>query len=190
MAQDLLDRLEKLDSESLQSLGKYTAEQRERWKPRVNQLHLSSRTLTDLANAQFLADFPDQENQNFMDKPLGQVWSAIAVNNIKALESGQSYELLALNSSDTPLQMTGHLEPGRGKAYALLMADAKFMEVKLDAPTDTLISVYSPTGKEFLLENSRLHQWSGLLSETGYYEFVVMSKAKQALDYQLSIRVW
>jgi len=190
MAQQLLDQLEKLDPTALSSLGKYTPEQRETWKPRVNQLHLSSRTLMDLVNVQFLAAFPDQENQDVLDKPLGQVWSAIAVNQLKSLESGQNYELLTLNTNETPLQVSGHLEVGGGKAYALPIPEGKFMEVKLDAPNDALISVYSPTGKEVILENSRLHQWSGLLSESGHYEFVVMSKGKQPLDYQLNIRVW
>jgi serine/threonine-protein kinase len=144
----------------------------------------------DLVNVQFLAAFPDQENQDVLNKPLGQVWSAIAVNQLKSLESGQNYELLTLNTNETPLQVTGHLEVGGGKAYALPIPEGKFMEVKLDAPNDALISVYSPTGKEVILENSRLHQWSGLLSESGHYEFVVMSKGKQPLDYQLNIRVW
>ena len=190
MAQQLLEQLEKLDPTALSSLGKYTSEQRETWKPRVNQLHLSSRTLMDLVNVQFLAAFPDQENQDVLNKPLGQVWSAIAVNQLKSLESGKNYELLTLNTNETPLQVRGHLEGGEGKAYALAIPEGKFMEVKLDAPNDALISVYSPTGKEVILENSRLHQWSGLLSESGHYEFVVMSKGKQPLDYQLNIRVW
>jgi serine/threonine-protein kinase len=190
MAQQLLDQLEKLDPTALSSLGKYTPEQRETWKPRVNQLHLSSRTLMDLVNVQFVAAFPDQENQDVLNKPLGQVWSAIAVNQLKSLESGKNYELLTLNPNETPLQVTGHLEGGEGKAYALAIPEGKFMEVKLDAPNDALISVYSPTGKEVILENSRLHQWSGLLSESGHYEFVVMAKGKQPLDYQLNIRVW
>lgn len=190
MAQQLLDQLEKLNPTALSSLGKYTPEQQETWKLRVNQLHLSSRTLMDLVNVQFLAAFPDQENKDVLNKPLGQVWSAIAVNQLKSLESGKNYELLTLNANETPLQVTGHLEGGEGKAYALPIPEGKFMEVKLDAPNDALISVYSPTGKEVILENSRLHQWSGLLSESGHYEFVVMSKGKQPLDYQLNIRVW
>ncbi|MEB3248912.1 MAG: protein kinase [Merismopediaceae bacterium] len=192
-AQELLAQLATLSPDTLKPLGQYTLADRDALKPRVNQLYLSSRSLNSLVNARFLSFFPDQDKQDLppvIETPLGQVWTAIALDTLKNLEARTNYQLLTLDNNETPLDVTGQLTPGTGQAYALSLPEGKFMEVKLDAPADTLISVYSPTGQETLLENARLHQWSGLLNEAGYYEFVVTSLAKQPSSFQLKIRVW
>ena len=125
-----------------------------------------------------------------MDQPLGQVWHAIAFDMVKSLEAKQNYELLTKDATQTNQQVTGKLEPGEGKAYAISLSASKPMEIKLQASPDALLTVYSPTGKEVLLDNSRTHQWSGILPESGYYEILVTSKAKEAFDYQLTLSLW
>jgi serine/threonine-protein kinase len=189
-AHDLLDKLARLSPDALGQLGRYGIEQRSEWARRVNQLHLSSRALSNLANIRFLKDFPELENQNFMDQPLGQVWYAIAFDTVKSLEAKQNYELLTKDATQTTQQVTGKLESGEGKAYSISLPASKPMEIKLQASPDALLTIYSPTGKEVLLDNSRTHQWSGILPESGYYEILVTSKAKEAFDYQLTLSVW
>ena len=189
-ANNLLDKLTPLSPDALRGLGRYGIEQRSEWARRVNQLHISSRALSNLANIRFLKDFPELENQNFMDQPLGQVWHAIAFDMVKSLEAKQNYELLTKDATQTNQQVTGKLEPGEGKAYAISLSASKPMEIKLQASPDALLTIYSPTGKEVLLDNSRTHQWSGILPESGYYEILVTSKAKEAFDYQLTLSLW
>ena len=189
-ANNLLDKLTPLSPEALQGLGRYGIEQRSEWARRVNQLHLSSRALTNLVNIRFLKDFPELENQNFMDQPLGQVWYAIAFDTVKSLEAKQNYELLTKDATQTTQQVMGKLESGEGKAYSISLPASKPMEIKLQASPDALLTIYSPTGQEILLDNSRTHQWSGILPESGYYEILVTSKAKEAFDYQLTLSVW
>jgi serine/threonine-protein kinase len=189
-ANNLLDKLTPLSPDALRGLGRYGIEQRSEWARRVNQLHLSSRALSNLANIRFLKDFPELENQNFMDQPLGQVWYAIAFDMMKSLEAKQNYELLTKDINQTTQQVMGKLEPGGGKAYSISLSASKPMEIKLQASPDALLTIYSPTGREILLENSRTHQWSGILPESGYYEILVTSKAKEAFDYQLTLSVW
>lgn len=189
-ANNLLDKLTPLSPDALRGLGRYGIEQRSEWARRVNQLHLSSRALTNLVNIRFLKDFPELENQNFMDQPLGQVWYAIAFDTVKSLEAKQNYELLTKDTTQTSQQIMGKLEPGGGKAYAISLSASKPMEIKLQASPDALLTIYSPTGQEVLLDNSRTHQWSGILPESGYYEILVTSKAKEAFDYQLTLSLW
>jgi serine/threonine-protein kinase len=189
-AHDLLDKLARLSPDALGELGRYGIEQRSEWARRVNQLHLSSRALTNLVNIRFLKDFPELENQNFMDQPLGQVWYAIAFDMVKSLEAKQNYELLTKDATQTTQQVMGKLESGEGKAYSISLPASKPMEIKLQASPDALLTIYSPTGQEILLDNSRTHQWSGILPESGYYEILVTSKAKEAFDYQLTLSVW
>ncbi|MFM7574158.1 MAG: protein kinase domain-containing protein, partial [Snowella sp.] len=62
-AHDLLDKLDRLSPDALGQLGRYGIEQRSEWARRVNQLHLSSRALSNLVNIRFLKDFPELENQ-------------------------------------------------------------------------------------------------------------------------------
>jgi serine/threonine-protein kinase len=189
-ANNLLDKLTPLSPDALRGLGRYGIEQRSEWARRVNQLHLSSRALTNLVNIRFLKDFPELENQNFMDQPLGQVWHAIAFDTVKSLEAKQNYELLTKDATQTTQQVMGKLESGEGKAYSISLPASKPMEIKLQASPDALLTIYSPTGQEILLDNSRTHQWSGILPESGYYEILVTSKAKEAFDYQLTLSVW
>ena len=189
-AHDLLDKLARLSPDALGQLGRYGIEQRSEWARRVNQLHLSSRALSNLANIRFLKDFPELENQNFMDQPLGQVWYAIAFDMVQSLEAKKNYELLTKDATQTTQQVMGKLESGEGKAYSISLPASKPMEIKLQASPDALLTIYSPTGQEILLDNSRTHQWSGILPESGYYEILVTSKAKEAFDYQLTLSVW
>jgi serine/threonine-protein kinase len=189
-AHDLLDKLARLSPDALGQLGRYGIEQRSEWARRVNQLHLSSRALANLVNIRFLKDFPELENQNFMDQPLGQIWYAIAFDMVKSLEAKQNYELLTKDATQTTQQVMGKLESGEGKAYSISLPASTPMEIKLQANPDALLTIYSPTGQEILLDNSRTHQWSGILPESGYYEILVTSKAKEAFDYQLTLSVW
>lgn len=189
-ANALLDKLSSLSPEALQELGRYTATQRNDWVRQVNQLRLSSRSLTNLVNMRFFKDFPELESQNFQGQPLEQVWYAIAFDTVKALQQNQNYELLVRDSNQNTNQVTGKLAPGEGKAYVIFLPASKPMEIKLEGDPDALLTIYSPTGQQTLLDNSRTHQWSGVLPETGYYEIIVTSKAKAPFDYQLTLSVW
>jgi serine/threonine-protein kinase len=61
------------------------------------------------------------------------------------------------------------------------------MEVKLEANSKVLLSIYSPSGKNPLLQDSQTRTISATLSEKGFYEFVVVSTASEPVDYQLTV---
>jgi len=63
------------------------------------------------------------------------------------------------------------------------------MEVNLSTGQKALLSIYSPSGKTTLLEDSRDRTWSGQLPESGFYEFVVVSDSSEPIDYQLNLTV-
>ena len=63
------------------------------------------------------------------------------------------------------------------------------MEVKLDASSQVLLSIYSPSGKITFLEDSKMRTLSKTLPETGFYEFVVVSRARESTDYELTLTV-
>ncbi len=186
-AAQLLDQLQALSPEMRRQLGSYTVKDRSRWQREIYQLHLSSRALYDLADAAFLQLFPQQRGKNFMNQPISQVWYALADEKFKAMLAGTAYEKIVFDLGATDKQLSGSLEPGEGKAYVAELAKEQLMKLQLQANPQVLISVYSPTGKIVLMDDSSDRTWSGTLPESGFYEFVVVSTASKPMDYQLKL---
>lgn len=189
-ASQVLATLESLSSESLEEIGSYTRRERTIWKQQANGLYLSSRALYDLVDARFFAAFPDQENREFIDKPIGQIWNAIIADTITKLQTGENYERIGVERHENrTIQLRKRLESGQGNAYVANLNAYQTIEVKLKGDRNLLLSIYSPTGKNNILEDSSTHQWSGELIESGYYEFTVVSKNKKPINYELSITI-
>jgi len=85
-------------------------------------------------------------------------------------------------------RVSGTLKPGEGKAYIAGLATGQIMNVKLQADSQVLFSVYPPTSNQSaLLEDSTKRTWSGTLPQGGFYEFVVVSQATKPVDYQITL---
>ena len=65
----------------------------------------------------------------------------------------------------------------------------QLVKLDLQAEAQVLVSIYPPTGKTSLLEDSATRTWSQTLPEDGYYEIVVVSNASTPMDYQLNLSV-
>jgi serine/threonine-protein kinase len=187
IAAQQLDRLQPLSPELRKQLGTYSGLERSRWRKELYKLHLSSRALYDLADAAFLAMFPQYKGKNYMNQPISQVWYALADEKFKAILAGTAYEHISFDPGTTDKQVGGSLKPGEGKAYVAELTKEQMMKLDLQADPQILISVYSPTGKIKLMQGSSDRAWSGKLPESGFYEFVVVSTASQPVDYQLKI---
>jgi serine/threonine-protein kinase len=170
-------------------LGSYGEANRTQWKAAVNQLRLSSRSLFDLADAKFFHAFPQEQGKDFINKPIGQVWHALVADTVNALKSGDSLERIVFDPGAVNKQVGGTLKPGEGKAFIASLSAGQQMKVTLSNAEKALFSVYGPNSKITLLEDSRDRRWSGQLPESGFYEFVVVSKASEPIDYQLDLSV-
>ncbi|MDJ0597452.1 MAG: serine/threonine-protein kinase [Crocosphaera sp.] len=189
-ASQVLNTLESLSSKSLQNIGSYTKIQRTTWKQEANNLYLSSRALYDLVDGRFFAAFPDQENRNFIDKPIGQIWNAMIGDTISLLQAGDNYERMGIElQQEGTIKRREKLQSGKGKAYVANLNANQTIEVKLKGDRNLLLSIYSPTGRNNILEDSSTHQWSGELMESGYYEFTIVSKNKKPINYEFSITI-
>ena len=190
LAEQLLDRLEKLTEKARKHLGSYTSEQLKDWTKQVNQLHLSSRTLFDLTDGACFEAFPQVTRRPSLDQPLGQVWAAFAEDVVENLNLGDRHgEIPVPTSANTIIERQGFLQPGEGQVYLISLKANSTLEIDLDADQSTLLSVYSPTGQHNLLEDSPEIRWSGTLPETGLYELTIVSKSSQALSYQLNLKI-
>lgn len=184
VAEDLLGKLETLSQISRQKLGSYTAADRDRSVAAINQVYVGSRSLYDLTDAAFFQLFPEQRGKDFLAQPIGQIWQAIAQDKSQAIVAGTSYEKLAFAPKTTGTQTSASLKPGDGKVFIAALAQDQLMKLGIEADSQVLVSIYSPTGK-VLLADSGSRTWAGTLAEKGFYEIVVVSNASAAKDYKL-----
>lgn len=185
----VLDKLALISDRSRRKLGKYSQVDRNRYYQEVNQLNLSSRTLSDLVDAEFFYYFPNQIEKSFTDKPIEQVWLAIATEKLNQLQSGKIMQEVNLSLEQEVEIISGKLKPGQGRAYLAQLTSKQLRTISLQTSDEVLLSVYSPTGNTFILEDSKQKYWAGEVRESGFYEFVIVSQTDKLVEYQLSIVV-
>lgn len=186
-ASELLEKLAPLSSNARRQLGTYTSAERDRQNVEVNKINVGSRSLYDLGDAAFLSVFPEQRGKDFRDQPIGQVWYGFVSDKLSAIVAGSAFQKLVFDPGATGKTVNGTLQPGGGKVFIAGLAKNQSLELKLEANSQILLSVYSPSGKIQFLEDSKERSLSKKLPENGFYEFVVVSTASKPLDYQLSI---
>jgi serine/threonine protein kinase, bacterial len=187
-ATELLDKLSSLGEEARGELGSFDRPRRQELVREANDLNLSSRALYDLANAQFYHQFP-QENPDNMEQPTGQILSAMLLDNLRSLQSETNYEQITELPVENAINRLGNLEPGKGQVYVIQLEADREVEFQLNASQETQLSIYSPSGRNNLLEDSTKTFWMGTLPESGLYEIVIVSKSDSAFDYQFDVRV-
>ncbi|HEY9799353.1 MAG TPA: serine/threonine-protein kinase [Leptolyngbyaceae cyanobacterium] len=188
-AAEILDKLTPLSSRARRALSTYTAAERDRWKVEVNQINVSSRALYDLGDAAFFLAFPEQKGKSFLDQPIGQVWQAFVSDKLSAILANTAFGKVVFDPDTTTKTVSGTLQPGGGKVFIADLAQNQLLELQLQANPRVLLSVYSPSGKVVLLEDSNKRSLSSELPESGFYEFVVASTASSPADYRLTITV-
>ena len=189
-ANQLLDQLETISPEARSQMGKYDRGDRDRWRGIVNKLNLSTRALYTLADAKFFRLFPEQQGQDFVNQPIGQVWHAIAADELKAVQAKTSLEEIRIEEGSFSQQVGRTLAPGEGKAYIARLSQNQLIRLSLQSDQKTLLSIYPPTSSQPpLLENSPETTWSAQLAQDGYYEFVVVSAASEPVTFQLNLAV-
>jgi serine/threonine protein kinase, bacterial len=189
LALECLKQLQGLSSEARSRLGQYTVDNVRDRQAVAAQLNLSSRALNDLTDAQFFHWFPEASRQeNLLNKPIGQVWQAIAVDKLQALRSGAVLEQIEFSAEQSSHQVNGTLKPGQSKAYLASFTQNQALQLKLQAAGSTRLSVYPPNRKAAaLLEDSTHTNWSGKLLDTGLYEITIASDSQNPLSYTLNL---
>ena len=193
-ANDSLDLMEQhLSQRARRGLGGYGPANRDAWKAAVNRLNVSSRALYDLADAKFSVLYPDQNVDESLSQPIGQIWYGLADDRVRDLESGAVFENIQFEPGTYSQQLTGRLKPGEGQVLTLDLTEGQILRLNLQATSDsTLLSLYLPTPTDetpFLLSDSTDRTWSGRLTQSGYYEVVIVSKATEEISYQLNVAV-
>lgn len=194
LADTWLTQLPQILSESArQKLGRYSEADRQQWQQAINQRYVGSRSLDDLTDAQFFHWFPEQRDQSFMQQPIGQVWQAIAADQVTALVDGETLEEIRFAEGAFSDQVDYTLEPGAGRVYIANLAAEQILRLNLQVPPDrSRLSLYLPrptADQPFLLADADQTTWVGTLPQSGYYEIVVVNTGTQPIRYQLTLAV-
>lgn len=191
IASDLLRRLANLNLSGVarRQLGSYGEADLTRAKAEANQLRVSSRSLYDLVDARFFQAFPDEKGNDFLNKPVGQVWQAMVSDTLNTLKTKEALQTIVFDPGTVSQTVSGTLKPGQGKIFIAQLSKGQLMKANLQTARSALFSIYSPSGNIALLEDSRDRNWSGELPETGFYEFVVVSESSGSINYQLNLTV-
>jgi serine/threonine-protein kinase len=83
----LLDALATVSSESRSRLGNYTRADLRAWESQLESADLSSKDFRDSVDAKFLQLFPIYQGKNLQGTPGGQLWYALAADQLKDLQS-------------------------------------------------------------------------------------------------------
>ncbi|MCF4966737.1 serine/threonine-protein kinase [Nostoc sp. CMAA1605] len=189
VAGNLLEKLKPLSPRARRQLGTYTDADLNRWKVDVNQVNVSSRALYDLGDAAFFNVFPERKGKNFISQPIGQVWHAFVSDKVNAIVGGRALEKIVFDPGAISKTLEGNLKPGEGKVFIADLAQNQTLDFEVEANSQVLLSIYSPSGKVTFLEDSSERTLATELPESGFYEFVLVSTASTSQNYQLVLTV-
>ncbi|MCU0525271.1 MAG: hypothetical protein MUF72_10655, partial [Elainella sp. Prado103] len=182
-----------LSDSSRQQLGRYRQADQEQWQQTIYPLYVGNRSLEFLTDAQFFHQFPEQRDQEFWQQPIGQVWYAMAADQVQALVAGETLEEIQFAQGTFSDQVEHTLEPGSGRVYIANLSAEQILRLNLQVPPNSSrLSLYLPrptAAQPFLLDQSDQTTWVGTLPQSGYYEIVVINQSEQPIRYQLNLAV-
>lgn len=133
------------------------------------------------------------QGKEFIDQPIGQIWQAIASDQVRALQASKTLSHLQFAPDSFSTQATGNLLPGEGKVYIAKLSAGQILRVNLQAPSrSTLLSIYLPRpgGQPSPFpEDAPEVTWVEQLKQSGYYEFVIVDKSSTPISYQFNLSV-
>ncbi|MBD1844923.1 hypothetical protein H6F89_16270 [Cyanobacteria bacterium FACHB-63] len=167
----LLEHLETLSQEARSSIGTYKRVNYNAWLS--NNKEISERSIELLTDAQFVSYFPEQEGKVLNPRTFGQIWYAIARDQI----TKNKFETL-------PARASGTLENGIGKVYRSQFKQGQTLKLNLKADS---VSVWIITSNTTLLKNFDQSTWTGKVTRSGIYEIVIVPNTTKTTQYELSI---
>ncbi len=192
VASQLLTRLGQLSLVARSGLGRYREAERERWQQEAVALNVPPPAFKALVTAAFHQTLPlasETLGADWLEQPLGQLWSAIALDTLRQLESGEARTSLVLPAGQNTLQQEGTLAPGAGHLFVALLGENQWLALTALTTAQPLqLVVYGPDGKP-LNADPEQRTWSGQLSQAGHYVIALISKSAQPLEYQFNFTV-
>ncbi|MBW4417891.1 MAG: hypothetical protein KME13_01530 [Myxacorys californica WJT36-NPBG1] len=178
----LTNSLEQLSQESQIGMGNYNRASYNTWLLELQSLKVTDQSIEVLTDAKFLYSFPELERKQMNPRTLGQVWYAIAQNQINATKN---QSILKNITSQATLSET--LKAGQGKLYTVQLQKGQKIQLSLKVPSKSAsLSIVSPDDLPLVRESIE-PSWSGRIEQTGTYQIVIVPKTRKAIPYELKL---
>jgi serine/threonine-protein kinase len=187
LAETVLKKLANLSQDARRNLGRYDRATYSTWVTAANQLSVSGRSLSALTDARFVYWFPEQQGKPLNPRKFGQVWYAIAHDQVNAFRNQSGLSRVSTQSFNE--QNT--LKPGQGKIYSIRINQGQTLQVAIKAPDRAIRLSLFPSQESELpkFQNSSDLSWSGKITKTGIYELTIVSQTSESISYQLNIKL-
>ncbi len=187
LAETVLKKLATLSQDARRDLGRYDRATYNAWVTAANQFNVSGRSLSALTDARFVYWFPDQQGKPLNPRKFGQVWYAIARDQVSAFRNQSGLSRVSTQSFNE--QNT--LKPGQGKVYSIRISQGQTLQVAIKAPDRAIRLSLFPSQESELpkFQNSSDLSWSGKIAKTGIYELAIVSQTSESISYQLNIKL-
>jgi serine/threonine protein kinase, bacterial len=179
----LNQQLNRLSEEARNGLGTYYRKDYDRWFATLADMKISQPTIDILADTLFFLRFPELQGKTLNPRTLGQIWYAIARDQITALNQKKNIEILKAGT----FNQSGQLTNGQSRIFQIKVNPGQALELKLNGSMQALrLSVIE--NEIVLIRYSTNTQWSAPKSlRGGTYEIILTPMKLDAVPYQLSL---
>jgi serine/threonine protein kinase len=196
MTSDLLDRirqelpnsdkalnaqLNRLSEEARNGMGSYYRRDYDRWFATLADLRISQPTVDTITDTLFYLRFPELQGKQLNPRTLGQIWYAIARDQITDLNQKKQLEILKAGT----FNQSGKLSQGQSRVFQVKVQPGQSLELKLEGQ-DLRLSVIE--NEIVLLRYGNNNQWSAPKSSQGRtYEIILTPMKLEDVSYQLKL---
>jgi serine/threonine protein kinase, bacterial len=179
----LNQQLDRLSEEARNGMGTYYRRDYERWFATLAAMKISGPTIDVLADTLLYLRFPELQGKTLNPRTLGQLWYAIARDQITALHQKKNIEILKAGT----FNQSGKLSQGQSRVFQVQVQPGQSVELKLEGDMAALrLSVID--NEIVLLRYANQTQWAAPKSLRGStYEIILTPMGLDAVDYQLRL---
>jgi serine/threonine protein kinase, bacterial len=177
-------QLKSLTPPARNNIGKYYRRDYDRWFASIADLKISQLTIDSLADTQFYLRFPSLQGKTLNPRTWGQLWYAIARDQITDL--GQKKQIERLKTGT--FNQSGQLDQGQSRVYRVQVPPGQNLSLKLEGDREHLrLSVIA--NEIALLKYSNKLEWSAPRSsgQDKTYEMIITPMRLDPVAYRLQL---
>jgi hypothetical protein len=180
----LKDVMAHLTEEARTGMGSYYRRDYERWLAQLSPLAINQNTVEVLTDTQFFWQFPSLRGKALNPRTLGQIWYAMAHDQIENLGVKKTLTIVP-NQSQFKDRKT--LTIAQGKVYQIKLEAQQSLELKLSVSQgDPRISIVH--GELFLARYTGDRTWSvPKVSSSKTYQIIITPSNQDSTEYELTL---
>ncbi len=176
--------LNQLSEEARREMGTYDRRSYDRWFATLASRKISQPTVDILADTAFYLRFPTLQTKTLNPRSFGQLWYAIARDQITDLNQQKNLKVLTTDNFNE----SGQLAAGQGRVFQVQIKPGDRLQLSLEAhKQDVRLSVIE---NEIVLTRGSLNtRWTAPQSSRGAtYEIILTPLKLDAVPYQLRLQ--